>query len=110
MTNHPNRNPQKGTVTLVHGRSGFVNVPDSFSVYAPGAFVDEYNEDVATYVLPQGYTVAKTKFGELAIWDQRDQYCDIVQHSCGRPQLVSIGKGGVDTQMPVLTRAAQDAA
>ncbi len=109
-TRHYRRNQEDKmsdqTVTLVRHHSGFDNVPDSFAVHVPGAWHDEYTEDLATYMLPAGYTVAETKYGELAIWDQRNQYCEIVQHTCGRPQLVSIGKGGVDPQMPVLTRAA----
>lgn len=94
------------TVTLVRRRSGFDNVPDSFAVYVPGAWYDEYTEDLTAYALPPGYRVGKDQLDELQVWDQRDQCCEIVQHACGRPQLVSIGKGGVDPQMPVLTRAS----
>lgn len=89
------------TVTLVHIRSGFVNVPDSFEVYEPGRVIDELREETDTWSLPDGYTVARAGNGALAIYDPHGTYCEIVQHSSGRLQLVS----GYGKSAPVLARA-----
>lgn len=42
------------------------------------------------YVLPDGYTVAKTRLGDEAIYDMEDNECEITTHSSRRPQLVSL--------------------
>jgi hypothetical protein len=103
MTNHPNRKrASDNTVKLVRRRSGFVNVDDAFRPLEPGYehAVDEYNEELVEYYLPEGYTVDKTKYGETAIFDPADKYCNIVMHRpTGRPQLVSESR-----EMPVLKR------
>ena len=41
------------------------------------------------YLLPDGYTLSETKYGERAIFDSDMSYCHILVHSCGRPQLSS---------------------
>ena len=58
------------TVTLIRCRSGFANVPDSFVVYEPGdeGAIDEYNEELGCYELPEGFTVAETVSGEHEIF------------------------------------------
>lgn len=107
MTNHPNRNPRKGTVTFIRHHSGFANVPNSFSVCAPGAEddYDEYTESVVTYQLPDGYRISPNMLDEYMIYDDKGDHCDICQHSSGQPQLVSGGRGGADVRMPVLKKA-----
>ena len=99
-------------VTLIRSYSGFVNVPDSFAVCEHGYedAVDEYTETTAKYVLPNGYRVATDNRGEQSIYDPRNQHCEIVEHkSTGRPQLISVGKGGVNPLMPVLARHSETA-
>lgn len=107
MTNHPNRKRSSDTtVTLIRRRSGFVNVADAFQVMMPGAWVDEYNEEVAEYYLPEGYKVAKSVYDELEIYGPNDKHCEIVEHRpTGRPQLVSSSR-----EMPVLKRKPDVAA
>lgn len=41
------------------------------------------------YNLPDGYSVAQTKAGDMAIYDQNNCHCAILVHSSGGPQLVS---------------------
>ena len=89
------------TVKLIRRRSGFANVPDAFQVMEPGAWIDEYNEEVQEYRLPEGYHVAKSNVGELEIYDPQNKHCEIVMHPTGRPQLASSAR-----QMPVLKVAA----
>lgn len=108
MINHPNRKRSSDTtIKLVRRSSGFANVDDSFQMLEPGYehAVDEFNEEIAEYYLPEGYTVAKTSLGETGIFDPADKYCDIVMHrSTGRPQLVSASR-----DMPVLKRKSDAA-
>jgi len=52
------------------------------------------------YVLPPGYELSTTQYGEPAIYDSTGAYCDIVVHNSGRPQLSTAGK-----EMPVLSLA-----
>lgn len=87
------------TVTLIRRHSGFANRPDAFQVAEEGARIDEYNEEIQEYLLPEGYQVAKNVFGEREIFDPQGKYCEIIQHPSGRPQLVSTA-----TEMPVLKR------
>lgn len=89
------------TVKLVRHHSGFQNVPDGFTTLEPGCegAVDEYTQEIAEYVLPDGYEVAKTVYGDTAIYTLAGGHCEIVMHPSGRPQLVSAG-----VKMPVLTR------
>lgn len=47
-----------------------------------------YDDGGTDYVLPNGYSLAHTKDGELAIFDDNDNYCDIVNDD-GMPILVS---------------------
>ena len=105
MTNHPNRKrSSNNTVTLIRRRSGFVNIPDAFQVMMPGAEIDEYNEEVQEYYLPDGYKVAKSVNDELEVYDTQNKHCEIVMHSTGRPQLV-----GEYREMPVLKRKPEAA-
>lgn len=90
------------TVKLIRRRSGFANVADGFATIEPGYdhAVDEFNEELCEYRLPSGYSVAKTNYGETAIFDAKNKYCNIVQHASGRPQLVS----EIAARMPILER------
>jgi hypothetical protein len=86
-------------VTLSRRFSGFANVADSWHIG------DDLDHAGVThdYVLPDGYTLDEMAL--LGIADPHGIDCQIVSHSSGRPQLISIGAGGVDAQ-PVLERAA----
>lgn len=97
MTNHPNRARSTNKVTLIRRLSGFANVPDTFRVTVEPDSADPYTEIAETYWLPAGYSAAESAGGMLCIYDRDDVHCDIIEHSCGRPQLVS---GAPD--MPVL--------
>lgn len=84
------------TVTLYKIHSGFVNKPASFELEA--ALANESNGDFAAqYALPAGYSVGENTIGSPMIFDPRGQGCELVEHTSGRPQLVS----GLPT-MPVL--------
>ena len=89
------------TVKLVRHHSGFQNVADGFTTLEPGceSAIDEYTQEIGEYTLPDGYSVARTTYGDTAIFDANDDHCEIVMHPSGRPQLVSVG-----IRMPVLTR------
>lgn len=89
MTAHPNRSRSTETVTIIRRRRGFTNVADTFRVTRNPDGADPYTETVETYWLPSGYTVARSVGGVLCIYDRDGVYCDIVEHSCGRPQLIS---------------------
>jgi len=68
--------------------SGFRNIPNSYSLTDEN--VDETRGDEgADYVLPDGYTVAEDNLGRPQIFDPQGERCAIVEHSSGRPQLVS---------------------
>lgn len=84
------------TVLLTKTRSGFVNVPASFRI---GHHDDGSSSLVscAEYALPEGYRLAKTTMDEDAIFDASNRYCEIIEHSSGRPKLVSGAR-----EMPVL--------
>ncbi|MEO1419440.1 MAG: hypothetical protein AAFU66_00570 [Pseudomonadota bacterium] len=97
MTNHPNRGRGEQTVTLIRSRSGFANVPDTFRVTAGPDDFDDYNEQPETYWLPKGYEVAESSVGALCIYDSDGEYCEIMEHSSGRPQVFSGSRN-----MPVL--------
>lgn len=89
------------TVTLLHIESGFANIPTRFVVVDDD--YEDYEDDChvypVTYDLPDGYTIAMCTDHERRIFDSRGTYCDIVEHSCGRPQLISASR-----HMPVLAR------
>ena len=59
-----------------------------------------FDDGGQNYVLPDGYTLGAIWGGLSAVFDTNDNYCELVMHSCGRPQLVS-----GDVKMPVLSLA-----
>lgn len=85
------------TVTLTKIRSGFDNVPANFLV---GDHNDETSSLVtaAAYVLPEGYSVGRNSLDEEMIFAPNGWGCEIVEHTSGKPQLVS----GDLHSMPVL--------
>ncbi len=96
-------------VKLIRRRSGFANVQDAFSVCEPGFedVVDEFCEELAVYLLPAGYTVAKAETGETHIFAEHAKFaCEILMHNSGRPQLWTADR----THAPVLTRTQEDSA
>ena len=99
MISHPNRKRASKTVGLVRRRSGFANVSDSFEVITPARQIDDYNESVETYYLPDGYEVAVSKGYTLEIYDADGRHCNIIEHVTGRPQIVGPGR-----DRPVLKR------
>jgi hypothetical protein len=76
------------TVVITRFASGFANVPASF-------MVGDHDKDddslvtAATYEVPAGFTVGTVEPGNPAIFDPHGHYCSIVEHPCGRPQLVA---------------------
>jgi len=99
MTNHPNRGRSQDKVDLVRYFSGFANRPDRFEVYQ-GRVITDQRYDVESYWLPPGYTVTESNGGTQEIYDDKGNHCEIIEHSSGRPQLIS-----TMTHMPVLKRA-----
>lgn len=91
----------KGTVTKAHMAS--MELGSGFGLTPWGEDTPEYegyDDGGRDYILPDGYEIAKTKYGEIAIY-HGENYCDILINSSGRPQLVS-----VDTnKMPILDLA-----
>lgn len=90
------------TVSLIRNRSGFANVADSFSVAEAGIAIDELNQEVATYVLPDGFVVAPSNMMVREIYAPDGRHCEIIEHNgSGNPQLVF----GDFHNMPVLRLA-----
>lgn len=52
---------------------------------------------VASWHLPAGYWIGETVMGEAAIFSADNQYCEITEHTSGRPQLITSAR-----EMPVL--------
>ena len=86
-------------VKLTKHESGFSNVPATYKV---GDHDDGSSHLVscASYILPAGYRIGETQLGEPAIYDDAGRHHEIVEHSSGRPQLVSSRR-----EMPVLARS-----
>lgn len=84
-------------ITLTRHYSGFVNVADKWSIG------NNETSDSAVYVatLPEGYTIGKTGImDEDIIFDPMGHGCQIVHHTSGNPQLISVS-GPIKAQ-PVL--------
>ena len=96
--------PHNSIVTIVRHRSGFSNVSDAFRISAciedAQSHLDPYTEAAERYYLPAGYSVSESAGGSLEIYDGDNDHCTIVQHSSGRPQLIS-----ARPNMPVLKLA-----
>jgi hypothetical protein len=81
-------------VTITRHYSGFTNVSDKFSV---GNHERDGDASVSDYLLPEGYEVDAD-----VVRDPAGYQCEIIPHSSGRPQLVSLA-GKINTS-PVLTK------
>ena len=62
-----------------------------------------HDDGVENYTLPDGYTLAECNGGTEELYDEKGQYCSIVTHSSGLPELVSL------TRSVVLFRAEERA-
>lgn len=88
------------TIKLYRLHSGFANISNAFSLDCRDC--DEYHGDDShgeEYLLPEGYSIGRMQCGELAIYDASNDACEIIEHECGRPQLISRNR-----KMPVLKR------
>ena len=77
------------TITLYSIHSGFSNVADDWSLDATHA--DEFRGDAAEeFALPEGFEVAETLYGDLAIYRGRTHYTVCAGRN-GGPVLVAAG-------------------
>ena len=89
------------TVTITKIRSGFADVPATFLI----GDVDDASSSLvssATYVLPEGYSLGRNSRNEEMIFAPSGWGCEIVEHSSGKPQIIS----GHPHSMPVLSEVA----
>ena len=74
------------TVILTREFSGFQNVQDTWLI----GFDDAKAGTIGTYELPEGYSLGKNFLGEVLIYDENDDACEILTHKhSNRPQLFS---------------------
>lgn len=82
-------------ITLVRTRSGFRNVPDDFFIAEPDKQIDEKNQALEVYTLPDGYEVARSQMDTLEIYDSEGCPCPLVMSAARRPKIVAIA-GGIE--------------
>lgn len=61
-------------ITIYRIGSGFRNVPDTLVLERPGS---EYIYWEDQYILPDGYQVSETIYGEPAIYDPKGDHCNL---------------------------------
>ena len=92
------------TITLYHRTvHGGELVMQECWLTEPRKEIDTFREHVEPeqYILPAGYTMARSNSGTLEIYDAAGDHCVLVNHVSGRPQIVGLrGKA-----WPVLHRA-----
>lgn len=75
------------TATLTREISDFINIQDNWVI----GFDDSKPGTIGNYVLPDGYYLAETIYGETLIYDRNGDHCEIATHKpTGRPQLWSL--------------------
>ncbi len=84
--------------------SGFANIPDDWQV-ATGP--DDWQPDAGQsapvrFALPEGYHVAMSAGGLPVIYDADGDWCEVIAHDSGRPQIVSTAQA-----MPILREAEE---
>jgi hypothetical protein len=47
------------------------------------------------YTLPEGYTIAQSNGGTVEIYDEQGNHCEIITHTSGLPELVSVTRSVV---------------
>lgn len=73
-------------ICLKRLHSGFVNVSDSFLTAHEDDLIDDYNESLAIYEMPPGYTVKTDEDDFQHIFDPQGNYCEVI-NMYGKPRL-----------------------
>lgn len=79
------------SVTCTRAYIASMELGTRYSLTPWGADTDDYeghDDGGQDYLLPDGYELAETQYGEPMIY-RGDKACSIVRHSSGRPQLVT---------------------
>ncbi len=64
------------------------------------AYYEGHDDGGKVYALPEGYTVEQSNGGTDEVYDENGMHCSIVNHSSGRPELVSVSRRVVLREVP----------
>lgn len=78
------------TVTIYKLHSGFSNIADDWALN--DVHVNEFRGDyAATVELPEGFRVARSMGGDLAVYDAANRHYEVTSNEVGNPVLAGGG-------------------